>query len=451
MVRHGSQGSELGARGTLVVAVIRGEADPQDFALEPGTAPFEMIVGSRGDWCVSGPGVVARHLRLRFDGEELFAASLEGTTYLRGQPLTGDFARLRENDELRLGFALLRVQIASPARAAKVARTRPPLLLLGGGAGVLLTSVLLVALLRGHGDGPTTVAAAAALSSATSSASLPAVESPTLPVDPLPAPAAPGPPSAEDATRAALPRLAEDEATSQAVVDTPTAAFKPPAVFPQNVANRAVPRVGDKPWLIAEEWQQHHERLVRAPSRTTAKLIFLGDSITEGWAVAPAYKEYFGKYAPFNLGIASDTTQNVLWRLEHGALEGSHPRVVVTMIGINNLAGGFSVDDTAAGVRAVVASVQKCVPEARILLLGILPARQDAANPLRQKIQDTNRQLAALAVAGRVEFRDVGQVLLETDGSISKATLRDFVHPTPEGFERLSKAVAPSLESMLPR
>jgi beta-glucosidase len=450
MARHVPQGPGFGEQGTLILAVIRGQADPPDFAFERGTAPFEMIVGSRGDWRVSGPGVVHRHLRLRFDGEELFATSLEGTTYLRGQPLSSALARLREGDELRLGFVLLRVQLTTPARAAKVSRSAPPWLLIGGGVGVLLISLLVVALVRGRSETPAAAGAKAVPGEATST-SLPEPVSSASQVEPLTTTGVVPPivpPPADPAPVATLSVPIPDEAPPQ-TLGTPGAAFKPPAAFPQNIANRPVPRVGDKPWQIAEEWQQHHERLLRVPARVKAKLIFLGDSITEGWGVSPAYKEYFGKYSPFNLGIASDTTQNVLWRLEHGALEGSHPQVVVTMIGINNLAGGFSVDDTVGGVRAVVASVQKCVPEARILLLGILPARQDATNPLRQKIQDTNRQLAALAMPGRVEFSDVGQVLLEADGSISKTTLRDFVHPTPEGFERLSKAVAPHVDAML--
>lgn len=219
--------------------------------------------------------------------------------------------------------------------------------------------------------------------------------------------------------------------------------------YPQHLANRPVPRLGDKPWLVSEVWRAQHERQLRAPGRATAKVIFLGDSITEGWGVSPAYRGLFGGYSPLNLGIANDMTQNVLWRVEHGALEGTRAQAVVLMIGVNNLAGGFTPAQTADGVRAIVTAVRARAPATRLLVLGVLPARREAGHPLRQCIRETNRLLQGLAQPGWVEVRDLGSVALEPDGSIAKATMRDFVHPTPQGFERLSQATAPHLEALL--
>jgi lysophospholipase L1-like esterase len=82
-------------------------------------------------------------------------------------------------------------------------------------------------------------------------------------------------------------------------------------------------------------------------------------------------------------------------------------------------------------------------------LLGILPAREDAANPLRARIRETNRLLGSFAQPGRVQVSDVGAVLLESDGSISKATMPDYLHPSREGFVKLSQAVAPLLEPLV--
>jgi len=122
---------------------------------------------------------------------------------------------------------------------------------------------------------------------------------------------------------------------------------------------------------------------------------------------------------------------------------------VVLMVGVNNLAGGFTPEQTADGVRAIVNAIQTHVPEARVLLLCVLPARQDSANPLRQSIKDANRLLQGLAKPGKVDVHDLGSILLEPDGSIAKTTMRDFLHPTPDGFARLSQAVAPIVDAML--
>jgi lysophospholipase L1-like esterase len=241
-----------------------------------------------------------------------------------------------------------------------------------------------------------------------------------------------------------------------AALDAPESALTkmamPPGakIYPKNIANRPVPRVGDQPWAIAEDWRARHERQLKSPKRATAKVIFLGDSIVDGWGSAPAFRDQFGKYTPLNLGIAGDYTQNVLWRIEHGALEGLTPGAMVVLVGVNNLAGGFTPEQTAAGVAAVVDSIQARLPSVPIVLLSILPARRGPSDPLRRKITEVNLLLGKLAKPGRVSVHDVGSVLLEPDGSISPQTSPDALHPTAAGYERLTAAVAPLIEKLVP-
>lgn len=223
----------------------------------------------------------------------------------------------------------------------------------------------------------------------------------------------------------------------------------PLRAFPQNIADKPVPRVGAEPWLISEEWLSQHQRQLQAPRRAEAKVVFLGDSITAGWRSAPAYRQAFAKYAPLNLGVAGDHTQNVLWRIQQGALDGLSPQAVVVMIGVNNLGGGFTPEATVAGVQAVVAAVHERLPRARILLLGILPARHSPSDGLRSKIVEANRLLAAASWPGVAEFRDVGAVFLDPEGKISKSVMRDFLHPTGEGYQLLSDSVEPLISKLL--
>ncbi|HEY6723604.1 MAG TPA: GDSL-type esterase/lipase family protein, partial [Polyangiaceae bacterium] len=223
----------------------------------------------------------------------------------------------------------------------------------------------------------------------------------------------------------------------------------PLRAFPQNVADKPVPRVGTEPWQISEEWLGQHERQLQAPRRAEAQVVFLGDSITAGWRSAPAYRAAFAKYAPLNLGVAGDHTQNVLWRIQQGALDGISPRVVVVMIGVNNLGGGFTPQATVSGVQAVVSAVQERLPRSRILLLGILPARHSPSEGLRSKIAEANRLLAAAGWSGATEFRDVGAAFLDPEGKIQKTVMRDFLHPTGEGYQLLSDSVEPLISRLL--
>ncbi len=448
--RTGAPGSSGPAAGVRVT-VARGQTRETSRLFVAGDAEQVVTIGAQGDWRIAAPGVVGAHLRLAFDGRRLFAAAAQGSVLRGNQALGAEWSALAEGDELRFGFALLRIGGDGSTEAAPLPpprrSVRRPLAWALGALGISSAAfVLLLVANRAPPEPATNAVAASTASSPPPALSLqPAREEPALapgdaaqtaPLELLPTSPEPG-----------LP-LTSQEAFSPAPQGDPSPPAPPPVAFAQNIANRPVPRIGSQPWLISEEWRAHHDRLLRAGGRSSAKVIFLGDSITEGWSSAAAYKEYFGKYSPINLGIASDTTQNVLWRIRHGALDGTGPLVVVTLVGINNLAGGFSPQATADGLRAVVTAIQDKLPNAKVLLLGVLPARQDASNPLRKSVRQCNELLHALARPARVEVLDVGSVLLEPDGSISKATLRDYLHPTPAGYEKLSRSVAPKLAEL---
>jgi lysophospholipase L1-like esterase len=200
--------------------------------------------------------------------------------------------------------------------------------------------------------------------------------------------------------------------------------------------------------MISDEWEARHNSQLKAANREVAKVVFLGDSITDAWRMSPSYKKHFGAYSPLNLGISGEYTQNLLWRIEHGALDGLVPKVVVVMIGVNNLGGGFTAQQTAMGVRAVVAAVQGKLPGAPVLLLSILPAGESPDTKLRKKIVEANELIAKWRVPG-VTLVDIGSVLLERDGTIPQAILRDFLHPTEAGYARLGDALAPRVQQMV--
>ena len=197
------------------------------------------------------------------------------------------------------------------------------------------------------------------------------------------------------------------------------------------------------------EWHRRHERQLRAPHRARAEILFLGDSITEAWCESAPFERAFGRYTPLNLGIGGDQTQHVLWRIDHGSLDGTSARLVVLLIGVNNLGNGFSPEQTLAGIQAVVARVQEQLPGVPVLLLSILPAGESPQDPLRRSVSETNERLNAWQPPPGVSVHDVGAVLLQPDASISPAIMADFLHPTALGQERLTAAVEPLVERAL--
>jgi lysophospholipase L1-like esterase len=280
-----------------------------------------------------------------------------------------------------------------------------------------------------------------------------AAEPAARPVEPAARPVVPSPAPTQAGLDEPADRLPLADTSSRGLGVAPEAlkTVMPPGakIYPKNIANKPVPRIGDQPWTINPDWRARHERQLRSTKRASAKVVFLGDSIVEGWGSAPSYREQFAKYTPVNLGIAGDYTQNVLWRIEHGALDGMQPAALVLLVGVNNLAGGFTPEQTAAGVSAVVASVQARLPSVPIVLLSILPARRGPSDPLRTKIVEVNRLLAKLS-GPQVTVLDLGSSLLEPDGTISQLTSPDALHPSAAGYERLTAALSPVVEKLVP-
>lgn len=474
-----------------VVSVTRGQTLRPSCVFQPRDSATAFSVGSAGDWVVVAPGVAPVHLLLAFHAGELYVATTGGTSAeLDGAALDQTWRRVPVPSELGFGEARLSVR-AGVAAPAPVAASRLPNYFVrvttGGGSArkgradqrasrtpgslpaersrsdwplAVVVPALAVPLLLALGAyalyarraaAPAKAAAPALATSAT-----PAHSAEPAAAAPSPAAAPPverDPPVVSPAFGLPSPSAAGfgDVAPAAPLLESPTPNAGVPAparAYAQNVADRPIPRTGSDAWTVSAEWLEHHERLRAARDRDKAELVFLGDSITEAWRTAPAWSAEFGRYTPLDLGVAGDHTQHLLWRIEHGELDGLHPELAVVLIGVNNLAGGFTPEQTAGGVRAVLAAVNRHLPDTRVLLLGVLPARHEPGDPLRQKISEANHLLAVLASPPRVEFHDVGSTLLEPDGTLAKTTARDFLHPSASGYERLSAAVAPLLEAM---
>ena len=132
----------------------------------------------------------------------------------------------------------------------------------------------------------------------------------------------------------------------------------------KNSALRPEPRPG--------AWMARHERFLERTKQGDVDLLFLGDSITAGWNENVVWRRYYGARKSANFGIGGDRTQHILWRLEKGEGDGLTPKVVVLMIGTNNL-GSNSDAEIVEGIAGDVAKIRAKFPETKVLLLGIFP------------------------------------------------------------------------------
>jgi lysophospholipase L1-like esterase len=179
----------------------------------------------------------------------------------------------------------------------------------------------------------------------------------------------------------------------------------------------------------------------------TINLVFVGDSITDGWRGAglSVWDKFFAPSKALNLGISGDATQHVLWRMRHGELEGYEAQLFVIMIGTNN---GDSAADVATGIGAIVKEIRDKQPQARILLLGIFP-RGEKPDATREKNTEVNRTIAKLDDGKSIRFLDIGDKFLEADKSMSKDIMPDFLHPSLKGYEIWAAAINDSVQELL--
>jgi lysophospholipase L1-like esterase len=214
-----------------------------------------------------------------------------------------------------------------------------------------------------------------------------------------------------------------------------------------SIAQDAAPQVlALKPELHAKT-EARIEQFNKISKEGTAELVFLGDSITQGWEV---WAKYYSQRKAANFGIGGDRTEHVLWRMDHGNFDGLKPKLVVLMVGTNNT--GHRKDkpeDTAAGVKAIITKLQAKCPGVKVLLLGIFPRGEkpeDAGRQLNNKINDL---LKPMGDGKAVHYMDIGAKFLEPDGTMTKEMMPDFLHPGPKGYQIWADAIDETLSKLL--
>jgi lysophospholipase L1-like esterase len=203
-----------------------------------------------------------------------------------------------------------------------------------------------------------------------------------------------------------------------------------------------------------------HEAKLKQGKAGPVDLVFVGDSITQNYekagpapdqVFAPIWDEYFAPHHALNLGFSGDRTEQVLWRLDHGEVDGLHPHDVVLLIGTNNTAKKQTAADTALGSIAVIDELHQKLPAARLLVLDILPS--DSTPEKEAADAEVNRTVRAhYAGMTYVRFLDLTSIFVK-DGKVDRTLYYDGIkpppawalHPNTEGQRKMAQAVAAAL------
>jgi len=210
----------------------------------------------------------------------------------------------------------------------------------------------------------------------------------------------------------------------------------------ENDAIKPAPREGG--------WMTRHESFNKRVKEGNVDLLFIGDSITQGWEGSGknVWAKSYGSRNAVNLGIGGDRTQHVLWRLDHGNVDGISPKLAVLMIGTNN-ASSNTPEQIAEGVTAIIKKLREKLPNTKVLVLGIFPRGADASDPKRQTNMKANEQIAKLADGKMIEYLDIGPAFLQDDGTLSKEIMPDLLHLSEKGYQIWAESIEERVKRMM--
>jgi lysophospholipase L1-like esterase len=233
-------------------------------------------------------------------------------------------------------------------------------------------------------------------------------------------------------------------------------ALAPSTPAAAQAADRPAPRA-DRNSMLA------HEQLLEKAKKGRIDLYFLGDSITRRWGTSDEqYKHFLANWRQNfygwnagNFGRGGDTTQNILWRLEHGELDGVNPKVIVLMAGTNNVGRNSPqgpddprAADTARGIKAVLDLCRRKAPRADIILMGITPRNDNMA--VMPIIDDINRRIARFADGRRIRYVNINDRLADKGGVLYEGMHNgDKLHLDLKGYQVWADALKPLLRKLL--
>jgi platelet-activating factor acetylhydrolase IB subunit beta/gamma len=216
---------------------------------------------------------------------------------------------------------------------------------------------------------------------------------------------------------------------------------------------------------VSNIWIDHHGRIIDQVKTAGSGLavLLVGDSITQGWGGSPidrmplgeAWQRRFRDLRTVNAGIGGDRTENVLWRLEHGLVDGVSPKAVVLMIGVNNAplvaANGVPPVAVAQGIELCVKNLRLKCPQSHVIVLKVLPAFEPGS-ATHEAVVAINEAIDRLELGAGSSVRvvDASARFLKADNALNAAAYSDgHLHLSAEGYALLAEALEPAIRAVI--
>jgi lysophospholipase L1-like esterase len=207
-----------------------------------------------------------------------------------------------------------------------------------------------------------------------------------------------------------------------------------------------------------------HDALLEKRTRGQIDIYFEGDSITRRWGASDTqyadsyanWKQNFWGWNAADFGWGGDKTQNMLWRLKAGEMDGVKPKVIVLMAGTNNIGRQSPLNDADAaaraaavvgGIRALVADLRQRAPQATLVITGITPRNDNIA--VMPIINAANVEIAKWADGKTVRYVNINRGLADEDDVLKPGMMNDGLHLTPQAYQVWADALKPIFTELL--
>src|SRR5262245_35623081 len=202
-----------------------------------------------------------------------------------------------------------------------------------------------------------------------------------------------------------------------------------------------------------------HQQRLEKKNKGRIDIYFEGDSITRRWGATDYpellanWKQNFFGWNAGNFGWGADTTQNILWRLNNGEMDGVNPKVIVLLAGTNNV-GRTAPDNVEAraaditkGLKAILDTMRAKAPQATIILTAIFPRNDNIA--VMPVIKRINENLAKFADGKTVRYLNINSKLADNNDVLFEGVMGDRLHPTLKGYQVWADALKPIFRELL--
>jgi len=208
--------------------------------------------------------------------------------------------------------------------------------------------------------------------------------------------------------------------------------------------------------LASSWWKERHEKVL-SELQADPQLILIGNSILhalDNQDREEVRMKYLDRYQAVNMGFSADRTENVIWRLQNGELEGINPKVAILLIGTNNTDGNHFMqvthpEELSAAIWKICSIIGTRLPDTQILLLGILPYGY-TLNYRDHINKATNKIIADFPTRNKnIHYKDIGNIYLDKDGKVRSDLMPDFLHPNVQGHMLMFEALDSKIQSLM--